>query len=281
MEVAEKLDFVDEAYRVIEEHNYLSYDEKTKVIWVSDIDISNEVVNTIMALVESLRYVDADEKFTVSTPIHGLSLHYYDQCLSRYCSQMLDEGRKHSETCWVKSAEKNVSLGISKNEVEDVLEYLHENRKYYPEAYEFLKINEKYTSQVSQDDEGWVFLKYLLPFEQGNRDKVKSIIKQVFPKNSFQRKDRVLDVVASIRRSGWDEKMAWSPQGSVLGYSRSSCKYSSLTGRHRVAAASYLYQRKELPEDFKFNFPVISFPWHSIRTSRPCPGDKLCDNCLQ
>ena len=105
-------------------------------------------------------------------------------------------------------------------------------------------------------------------FSEGFRKKLDFLKLKIKKIIGYASEDRILGVVKNIRENGWDENLTWLPhigsndtQGSIIGISSKSNSYSLLTGRHRIAAAVYLYKKGELSGDIVLDYPRIIYPW--------------------
>ena len=143
--------------------------------------------------------------------------------------------------------------------------------------------NRRLLDALKTDDQGWVLLRAdvpIRPLDARQRLVVsaKDLIKKVL---HYREDDRVLQVVQSIEARGWDNDLAWTePEGgAVLGYSKTTGRHFALTGRHRIAAARYLYSRGRLSGSTLMEFPVITYVWGPWRQARPHPDSPVCAWC--
>jgi len=228
-----------------------------------------------------------------SVRLDELTMGYYDRCLEYYCYERLELNRRHEETCWVRYAEKTYCLGrmdpaaeFGPEEKARFMERLarEESRNYVAmSVWRAYRKNHRLLRTLKKDDEGWVLLLADIPMRPlGYRERLVASAKESAKRVlRYPREDRVLRVVRSIEASGWNNDIAWTePEGgAVLGYSTSGRRYFALTGRHRIAAARYLYSQGKLSGATLLEFPVIEYPWGPWRQGRSHPDTPVCEWC--
>ena len=213
-----------------------------------------------------------------SVKVSDLFLEYYDNCLVHYCRQTRDLGIRHKDTCWVRNCEDIVSLGLAPLSISNVDLLYPRSRPYdlLPRLIRWIAMK-----QVFVDEEGWAFIRYLPPLDFS----VKALLIRaryfLLTISNLRRRDRILDIVDSIIKNGWDNSRAIIPHPSVLIFHRLTNKFSVHTGRHRIAAVRYLYDVDCVPSSLLLDAVVISVPWGPLRTGRPYPGTVRCENCLK
>jgi hypothetical protein len=261
---------------LIDSVSYLSLNDGEIII--QDVPLTNDVIRVIKRLVALLRVKENISFLMKKTYVSEIDLMYYDNCLSEYCFDILDNGVRHNNTCWVRQVENSISLGIITDN-ESLSQYLKKNQDLFPELYNLFNKYPLLIEDIVKDDMGWLHFKHRLPVNLNNKEKVYMTLRKVLNYFNAGRRDRVLNTIDSIKKSGWNHNLSWSPDGSVFGYSRTSNKYMIFTGRHRIAAALYSYKNNYLHQDFHFKYPVISFPWEQLLTATPHPENNPCINC--
>ena len=213
-----------------------------------------------------------------SVTLSELSLEYYDNCLAHYCKQRNDLAVPHKDTCWVQNCEDIVSLGPSHLSASNI-DLLYP--KYKCNGLASRLIRWCMLKKVTFDREGWAFLRFLPPLDFSVKGLLIRARYWLITRFGIRTRDRVLDIVDSITNKGWSNSLAISPHPSVLIYHRPTEKFSVHTGRHRIAAAHYLYNSGKIPGSLLINVVVISVPWGPMRTARAYPGTIKCSNCRE
>lgn len=214
-------------------------------------------------------------KYRTELDLSSVQLNYYDNCLFNYIGQR-QAGVKHSKTCWVRYCERNISLGMLEPNLDNI-------KRLYPKASAspLLKVFANYYLKFAskRDAEGWYSLKHLPPLDFtiiGLFRRFVYSIKTVF---GIRSRDRVIDVVESMKLYGIDVEKFTTPHPSILLYHLEDNSYTILTGRHRIAAAKYLQVNEARNSIQKVPVVIIEVPFGRIRTSRPYPGDVICKDC--
>ena len=274
---------------------FLSFDYSTGQFSVSDAvaDPTWEEIRALGKAIRKLCHRRPPPPSFYSVRLDELNMGYYDRCLEYYCHERLDLNRSHEETCWARYAEKTYCLGrgdrageFDAEQKARFMEWLaREERDNYVamSVWRACRTNRRLLDALKRDDEGWVLLHADIPIRplDGRQRLVASMKEWVKRMLRYPRNDRVLLVVRSIEAHGWDNAAAWKePEGgAVLGYSRTWHRYFALTGRHRIAAARYLYSQGKLAGSTILEFPVISYPWGPWRQGRPHPDSPVCEWC--
>jgi len=218
---------------------------------------------------------------------------YYDRCLEHYCYERLNLKVPHEQTCWVRFASKTYCLGRAKPDTEfdhgAKIQFLERLRRDERDNYVAMSVYRAYQRNpelidgLKKDEAGWIILHADVPIRPLDpKERVKVSVKDFLKKVlGYPNDDRVLRVVQSIETHGWDNDLAWKlPEGgAVLGYSRSTGRYFAITGRHRVAAARYLYSQGKLSGATLLEFPVITYLWGAWKQGRPHPDSPVCEWC--
>jgi hypothetical protein len=242
---------------VVEDVPFLSFNYTTGTFDVSD-GISDPTWEQLRVLGKAIRKLSHNRPpppTFCSVRLDQLVTGYYDRCLEHYCYERLNLKIPHEQTCWVRFAEKTYCLGRvdPSTEFDDeakarFLESLgREERDNYVamSIYRAYRKNPEIRHALKKDDEGWLILHADVPIGPlDRRERIKVSVKDFLKRMlRYPRDDRILKVVQSIETRGWDNDLAWElPEGgAVLGYSRTTGRYFALTGRHRIAAARYLY----------------------------------------
>ena len=131
-----------------------------------------------------------------------------------------------------------------------------------------LKLGKIYKLYIHKD--GWLYINYDGPisYQKSNFSLAINSFRFILKKAiGHQSKDRIEFVVESMKENGLSQELLWKPttvstsiQGSIILESYSSGSFACFTGRHRIAAAQYLF-KKGMLDDISLNFPRIIHPW--------------------
>lgn len=279
---------------------FLSFNYNTKEFDVSETisDPTAEQIALLGKATRKLRFNRPPRPALFSIQLDQLNLGYGVRCLEHYCHERLDSQIPHDETCWVQYAHKTRSLGrVLPGDVFDdrvkvqVMEALgreQSGNNISMSIYRAYRKNPDLAKALKPNEDGWIFLhadisiRSLNPairLKEAIRDFLKNLLR--LPKN-----DPVLNTVKNIEQHGWQNDLAWQQnvdrpevQGAILGYSKASQRYYALTGRHRIAAARYLYSRGTLSGSTILEIPVITFPGEPWTRPLPHPDSPICEWC--
>ena len=286
-----------EAYvrEVVKDVPFLAFNRATGTFEVSDAitDPTWDQLRVLGKATRRLCHQRPPPPVFCSVPLNRLITGYYDHCLEYYCYERLNLNLSHEQTCWVRFAERTYCLGkidpvgmFDDDAKVNFLEKLarEESDNYVAmSTYRAYRRDSRLLRALKKDNEGWVLLLADIPIGPFNRRRrlvasAKDWTKKLL---RFPRDDRVLQVVHSIKAHGWDNDLSWvEPEGgAVLGYSRTTECYFALTGRHRLAAAKYLYSQGKLSGSTLLEFPVITYSWGPWRQGRPHPDSSVCEWC--
>mgnify|MGYP000747709025 CR=1 FL=1 len=120
------------------------------------------------------------------------------------------------------------------------------------------RINKKLIKCIDIDDDGWILCNFDNPiYHLETFIRFKQRINKLFNRHQIK-VDKIIKTVDSIKRNGWDHNLAWMPNGSIIGYSLVDEKYFLMTGRHRIAALKYLYEKGIVDKNQEVEFPIIN-----------------------
>ena len=257
---------------------YISFDYDDHSFLLNKKCNTKEGFINVSRLVEKLRW-DNDFRFDIkNTPIKNMRFNYHDSCMQNYCYQIIDQGIPHYHTCWENVTSKRFHLGImeekehfnnsfkenfinnlsinTNNKIINNLNYsikrdLNSNKKALLENFTLSKDN-------------WMTIQLINPisfsgFKENQIHKIKNIIRKI---TGYKLHERIIDISKSILNKKWDHNMGWECPNTVLGYSLKSNEYMTFTGRHRVNAAVYLFNKNiDIGIDC-FTYPLIKYNWN-------------------
>tara|TARA_B100000315_G_C14427817_1_gene518704 strand:- start:35 stop:943 length:909 start_codon:yes stop_codon:yes gene_type:complete len=288
------------ANRILDDIPFVNFDETDGTFYFLYNDLTISEKKKAWKIVETLRW-DNNFKFDChSVMVKDFNTGYHDKCLENYCYERLIKKKRHKNTCWVMNNSKTYCIGkISKNspftdnikikfinslpsDSNDLLANKINNTVKYNLVYNKLKL----LNNISSSKDGWITVKlnYLINNESPFQNIIRSLrkIKRQIVNNDYEinlQYIKILEIVENIRKIGWNENLAWATPNTVIGYSLVNNIYFTLTGRHRIAALMYLYNRGEISGSTKINFPVIKYNWRSWLQGTPHPKSQLCDHC--
>lgn len=270
---------------------FLSFNYDAGTFEINEPDLTWDQIKVLGKALKKLRKNRPQSPPCKSVRLEELELGYYDRCLEHYCYERLNLNVPHDQTCWVRFAEKSYCLGrvdpgidFNDNEKEKFLKDLcHQNDNFVSMSiYRAYKKNAELRHALKIDSNGWIIFCADVPIRSLNKttrikDDIKALIKKLL---RYQQDDRVLDIVKNIDNKGWNNELAWEPNhGFMLGYSGSSHRYLALTGRHRIAAARYLFSQGKISGSTLIEVPIITYPWKSWLQAVPHSDSPLCRWC--
>jgi len=268
----------------------LSFNEGTGAFDISEPDVTWEQIGLIGPAIRTLRNTPPPPPALSSVRLADLVTGYYDRCLEHHAFQRLNESVPHAQTCWIRYAQNTFCLGRIDPDAEldqaAAIRFLTEmgrradNPANASIAREFRR-DPGLWKALRKDRDGWLMFHADIPIRSVLlRKRLKAYWKTFVNRvTRTPEEDRVLGLVRSIEAHGWSNDLARQPSGSVLGYSRKTGRYMALTGRHRIAAARYLYSQGRLAGQTRLEVPVITYPWASWLQGRPHPDTPRCDWC--
>lgn len=246
-------------------------------------------IESLGPAIQKLRNTPPPMPFSGLT-VDRLVMGYRDRCLQRYMVQRFREGRRHAETCWVRFGENTYCVGRAEpGEAFDdearaqVLDRLaaREDSHIYASIARAWRRDRSLIKAVQRDRDGFVMFMAEIPIiTLQRRWKVRLAIDRWMKRLGLRREeDRVVGIVRSIEARGWSNELARMPSSSVLGFSRTARRYAAITGRHRLAAARYLFDHGRLAVSTFIEVPIVTYPWPTWPYSRPHPDTLICEDC--
>ena len=262
---------------VIGGSRHLSFNSNKNAFEVSDYYLSWQDLESLNPSLKRMRF-NKPPKDLFKTKLDEINLDYFDKFLENYCTDRLENNIPISSTDLISKGEKihvigrNLSNNFSLNsEKINYLQSLKDSENpIHQILFKLYKNDNLNLDNLYSTDEGWIlcFLDDQIIFSTGLRKKLDFFKLKIKKLIGYVSEDRILGVVKNIRKRGWDENLTWLPhigsneiQGSIIGISSKSNSYSLLTGRHRIAAAVYLYKKGELNDDIVLDYPRIIYPW--------------------
>lgn len=267
----------------------LTFNEAEHTFDISVEDPRWAQLTSLAPAIQKLRNTPPAMPFSGLT-VNRLTVGYRDRCLQRYMTQHFREGRSHSETCWVRFAENTYCVGRAdlREAFDDeararVLDGLAQRRDshIYASIGRVWRRDRSLVKAVQRDRDGWILFMAEIPiislmWRWRLRFARERLIRRL---RGIPLEDRVIGIVKSIEARGWSNELARQPSSSVLGYSRVTGRYAAITGRHRLAAARYLFEQGRLDGATFIEVPILSYPWPTWPVARPHPDTPLCEEC--
>ena len=270
---------------------FLSFNYDIGTFEINEPDLSWDQIKVLGKALKKLRKNRLETPPCKIVGLEELVFGYYDRCLEHYCYERLNLNVPHDQTCWVRFAEKSYCLG----KIDPDKDFNdHEKKKFFEalslqnnnfvsmSIYRAYKKNPELRHALKINNNGWIMLCADVPIRSLNKttrikDDIKALIKKLI---RYQKDDRVLNIVKNIENNGWNNDLAWQPNhGFMLGYSRSSHRYLALTGRHRIAAARYLFSQGKISGSTIIEVPIITYTWKSWLQAVPHPDSPICKWC--
>ena len=240
------------------------------------------MLQEIKTLSQLLRYSSDCRQYHSKINFKNIQFCYYDNCLLNYLKEYLaNSGHfNHYDTCWVKKAEKNIYVKrfdlenlspetVTKQNIVDFLMQDASNKKV-----KYILNNQTIKNSLKITKSGWIIAKGDHSLTYSIIIKIRKLLKRFLHEIRLREsKDRIVDIYYSILKNGWDQKLAWLSNGSVIGINKDNGKFFSFTGRHRVVAAS-LAQNKFEYKIKNIYLPIIKVPNKFVIGNEPYPGEK-------
>ena len=268
-------------------HDFISFDSTNRRLLLKQQRQTPEQVQTLYRqIIHPMRITAPPDGVFEPVRVKDLQIGFPALCLEKYCHQRLDEGVPHKETCLHQVFEKTFALGrLSAEEAADF------DAKQYLESladrgdsislsiYRKWRRNKRLADHVIVDRDNWVICHADIRIRDKRRlRRLEQNIRYAF-RGWFKgpKDDRILKIVNSIRREGWQGRKAAGTGGGVLGFHLPSGRAQPFHGKHRVAALSYLFRQGEISGDTLIDFPVIAYLSDDWRAHRYHPGYPCCD----
>ncbi len=230
---------------LFDHHDDIYFDQKKNVFRITDGLSWDMRQSTRLDLIEILKNVRPVHSIRLSEIVTG----YYDQCLERYLFERLNREMPNNETCWMRLAQTNKTLGVvdSNHSRERALRTLTTKNP---------RLSSKDFAQFEIMKDGFVVYK-----------------DQTISNDD----DRAIGIYKSIRRFGfWNLISISSP--IIIAFSLKTLRYQILSGRHRVAVLRYLNSIGRLRGAQKIMCHMVEMPYDSLVFTRPYYDQcKSCD----
>lgn len=230
---------------LFDHHDDIYLDQERNVFRIADGLSWDMRQSTRSVLLETLKNV---------MPVHSIRLNeivtgYYDQCLERYLFERLNREMRNNETCWMRLAQTNKTVGVvdSNHSRERALSGLITNNP---------RLSSKDLAKFEIGKDGFVVYK---DQKISNDD------------------DRAIGIYKSIRRFGfWNTISRSSP--IIIALSLKTLRYQIVSGRHRVAVLRYLNSIGQIRGTQKIKCHIVEMPYDSLVFTRPFYDQcKSCD----
>lgn len=272
----------------LDSSKYILFNKKSKYFEVITKSDDKKISSEIKILVELLRYSEKSSQFHSKIDLRNIIFSYYDRCLYKYLDNYINKKEKidHYDTCWINQAEKNIYIEKIEDKYlkdnfftkKNIIDYLS-SKKDDSTTIQNILSNTKIKKTLTITKSGWLMAKGTFPLTNSKITRLKRIFSKILHKLKIRtKKDRVVDIFYSIKAKGWDKKLAWLENGSVLGQFVDTNEYFSFTGRHRIAALALIqkFQKDKIEDVF---LPIIKIHRKQIIGKEPYPGENGCYSC--
>lgn len=242
---------------------------------------NNIMLKEIKILSRLLRYSSDCRQYHSKINFKNVQFCYYDNCLLKYLEEYLaNRGYfNHYKTRWVSEAEKNIyvkrfdfkNLSPEKITKQNIIDFLRQDE--CDKTIKFILNNRAIKNSLKVTKSGWIIAKGDPSLTYSIIIKIRKLVKRLLHEIRLKEsKDRVVDIYYSILKNGWNQKLAWLSNGSVIGINKDTGKFFSFTGRHRVVAVSLAQKNFEDKID-NIYLPIVKIPNKFVIGNDPYPGE--------
>jgi len=286
---------------ILKDINFISFDHESNCFILGEECNTKKGHKNVSALIKKLRW-NMEFNFDIKkTPMKNMNFSYHDSCMQNYCFQIIDEGVKHKHTCWENITSRRFHLGIwdekKSFDNENKERYINQlsintnneivNNLNFSIIRDFKKNSSELMDNLLLSKNNWISVQLLNPISfqnpsQRHMHNFKSFIKKL---TGYKINERVIDISKNILLKNWNHELGWECPNTVLGYSTKSKEYMTFTGRHRVNAAIYLFNKGVDIGIDHFSYPVIKYNWDNwLHDIKPLPHQikdvkYFCDSC--
>lgn len=276
----------DYIHALLQGLDFVAYDSGRRRLHVAAASLSPARSRALYKqVIEPLRHAAPPDGVFAPVPVASLRTGYPVRCLERYCHERLDLNVPHRDTCLHRVFERTFAVSrLSGGETSafDPVKFMESlagsESPISRSIHRNWRADPSLADRLALDEQGWVIWhgevrisdpRPLRRFEQGVRRALRERI-------AGPRDDRVLKIVESIRRNGWQGRAASGSGGGVLGLRLRDNVVQPFHGKHRVAALCYLFNRGEISGETLVDFPVIAYQTDDWRTHRTHPLHPCC-----
>lgn len=254
----------------------ISFDFEDNTFFLNEKCNTIEGFKNVTKLIEKLRW-DNDWFDIKQTSIENMSFSYHDSCMQNYCYQIIDEEISHKHTCWENVTSRRFHMGIFNNEQPFDRKFKDKfindlsistknaivNNVNYSIKRDLLHNKEKLFENLILSNDNWISIQLINPitFSDQKERIVHEVKKRIKNITGYKINERIIRISESILNKKWSQTLGWECPNTVLGYSIKSNEYMTFTGRHRVNAAVYLYNKGIDIGINYFNYPVLKYNW--------------------
>tara|TARA_B100001094_G_C18194742_1_gene809917 strand:+ start:1808 stop:2713 length:906 start_codon:yes stop_codon:yes gene_type:complete len=256
---------------------FISFDYEDNTFLLDERCNTVDGFKNVTKLLEKLRW-DDDFWFDVKqTPIGDMNFSYHDSCMQNYCYQIIDQGISHKDTCWENVTSRRFHMGIFNNNQSFDRKFKEKfindlsintnniivNNVHYSIKRDFKKNKEKLFENLILSNDNWMNIQLINPISFSDRKErlIHELKKRIKNLTGYKLNERIIEISENILNKKWNHDLGWECPNTVLGYSIKSNEYMTFTGRHRVNAAVYLYNKGIDIGINHFNYPVLKYNW--------------------
>ena len=230
----------------------LTFDDQKNIFRITRSDFDwDERVSFRSRIIKSLINIHP----TTYIKLNELKTSYYENCLTQYIDQRLNEGLKNCETCWFKNAQNNKCIGwIDPTEPFTMDSKVAFMAKLIQRKPGF--VNSDAWHRLTRDDDGFVYF---------------------LSTDVFYKDEKVLLLCNSIEKKGFSQlQSSFSP--IIIGYSTTRKLHMVMAGRHRIAALKYLMTQGKVEGKLPIKCHMVHYPYESLVFTRPYNHKcRICD----